>query len=65
MHIRGLCFDDLTYVFYAKAGGMYIRGIYTLSFILYFLFIKYFKFIYNLKKFVYALYMYRLSVVQS
>jgi len=58
-----LYFNNLTRVFYTKAGGMYIRGIFTLSFILYSLFIKYFKFIYNLKKFIYALYIYRLSVV--
>jgi len=58
-----LYFNNLTRVFYTKAGRMYMRGIYTLSFILYSLFIKYFKFIYNLKKFVYALYIYRLSIV--
>jgi len=49
--MHGLYFNNLTYIFHAKAGKMYMWGIYTSSFILYSLFIKYFKFIYNKKKF--------------
>jgi len=56
-HIHGLYFNNLTYVFHTKAGKMHMRGIYTSSFILYSLFIKYFKFIYK-KKNLYTRYIY-------
>jgi len=48
--IHGPYFNNLSRVFYTKASGMHMPRICALSFILYSLFIKYFKFIYNLKK---------------
>jgi hypothetical protein len=42
--MHGPCFDNLARLFYTAASRMYIPYICILSVILYFLFIKYFKF---------------------
>jgi hypothetical protein len=42
--IHGPCFDNLARLFHTAASGIYMPCIYILSVILYFLFIKYFKF---------------------
>jgi len=48
--MHGPYFNNLSRVFHTKASGIHMLHICTSSFILYSLFIKYFKFIYNLKK---------------